>query len=71
MHGPRQPAWDQYRSSMDFVARGNFIMQSGTLHIDVAFWEKKVNFNGHLTARWYEPDDLELAGKSTYTHPYF
>jgi hypothetical protein len=48
---------------MDFVARGNFLMQSGTLRIDVAFWEKKVNFAGHLTDRWYEPNDLELAGK--------
>ncbi|KAE8454643.1 hypothetical protein EG329_000266 [Mollisiaceae sp. DMI_Dod_QoI] len=40
---------------------------TGTLRIDVAFWQKKLDYAGHTTARTYVPDDLELAG---YTYEY-
>jgi hypothetical protein len=64
MHGPHQPAWTNYRLYLQFIARCNFLLQTGTLRIDVAFWQKKTDYAGHTTARTYVPDDLELAGKS-------
>ena len=64
MHGPHQPGWAYYRQYLDFVARGNFILQIGTLRRDVAFWQKKTIYHGHTEDRTYVPDDLELSGKT-------
>lgn len=63
MHGPHEPAWDFYRDQIDFVARNNYVLQSGTPNRDVAFWQKITSYPGHITARTYEPIDLEVAGK--------
>ncbi|RFU31735.1 hypothetical protein B7463_g4619, partial [Scytalidium lignicola] len=64
MHGPHQPAWDFYRDQIDFVARTNYILQSGTPKIDIAFWQKITTYPGHITQRTYQPTDLENAGYS-------
>ncbi|KAH8812100.1 hypothetical protein F5884DRAFT_302871 [Xylogone sp. PMI_703] len=64
MHGPHEPAWDFYRDQLDFVARNNYILQSGTPKMDVAFWQKITTYPGHITQRTYGPIDLELAGYS-------
>lgn len=63
MHGPHEPAWDYYRDQMDFVARNNFIFQSGKPEIDIAFWQKITTYPGHIQLRTYEPSDLEEAGQ--------
>jgi hypothetical protein len=62
MHGPHQPAWDFYRDQLDFVARSNYIMQSGTPKRDIAFWQKVTSFPGHIQLKGYDPTDLESAG---------
>jgi hypothetical protein len=62
MHGPHEPAWDFYRDQIDFVARNNYILQSGVPKRDVVFWQKKTTYPGHITARTYDPTDLESAG---------
>lgn len=67
MHGPYQPAWEFYGDQMDFVARNNFVLQSGAALFDLAFWQKKTVYPGHVELRTYEPKDLERAG---YTYQY-
>ncbi|PVH75254.1 hypothetical protein DL98DRAFT_602280, partial [Cadophora sp. DSE1049] len=37
MHSRCQPAWESYKSSMDYVARNSMISQLGTAKIDLAF----------------------------------
>ncbi len=37
MHSTCQPAWNTYKSSMDYVARNSMISQRGTAKIDLAF----------------------------------
>jgi hypothetical protein len=37
MHSICQPAWNTYKSSMDYVARNSMISQLGTAKIDLAF----------------------------------
>jgi hypothetical protein len=37
MHSKCQPAWNAYKSSMDYVARNSMISQLGTAKIDLAF----------------------------------
>ncbi|KAM3082308.1 hypothetical protein ACMFMG_004752 [Clarireedia jacksonii] len=37
MHSRCQPAWDTYKSSMDYIARNSMISQLGTAKIDLAF----------------------------------
>lgn len=63
MHGPHEPAWDFYRDQLDFVARNNYILQLGTPKRDLVFWQKITNYPGHITARTYDPVDLEAAGR--------
>lgn len=64
MHGPYQPAWQFYKEYMDFVGRNNFVLQSGVPRIDVAFWQKKTTYPGHVELRTYQPSDLEAVGYS-------
>jgi hypothetical protein len=64
MHGPHEPAWDFYRDHMDFVARNNFILQTGVPKMDIVFWQKLTTYPGHITQRTYQPTDLEQAGYS-------
>uniref|UniRef100_A0A0W0F3T5 Secreted protein n=1 Tax=Moniliophthora roreri TaxID=221103 RepID=A0A0W0F3T5_MONRR len=42
MHGPRNPAWawDHYKEYLDFVARNQYILQSGIAKVDVAIHRK-------------------------------
>jgi hypothetical protein len=68
MHGPHEPAWDFYRDQIDFVARNNFILQSGTPKRDIAFWQKVTTYPGHITTRTYQPTDLETAGNFSSWH---
>lgn len=67
MHGPRDPGWDFYRDQIEFVARNNFVVQTGVPKFDIAFWQKMTTYPGHIQLRTYEPTDLEEAG---YTYEY-
>lgn len=63
MHGPRQPAWDFYKTGlMDFTARLQYIFQSGVPKMDVAFYQKITTYPNIV--RNYMPTDLEEAGMS-------
>jgi hypothetical protein len=64
MHGPHEPAWDFYRDQLDFVARNNWIFQTGIPRMDIAIWQKMTVYPGHIEARTYEPTDLEEKGYS-------
>ncbi|KAF7514705.1 hypothetical protein G7054_g15078 [Neopestalotiopsis clavispora] len=67
MHGPYQPGWQFYKEYMDFVGRNNFVLQSGRPKIDIAFWQKRTTYPGHVELRTYPATDLESAG---YTYQY-
>ncbi|KAF1950375.1 hypothetical protein CC80DRAFT_539633 [Byssothecium circinans] len=62
MHGPYEPAWEFYRDQFDFVARNNWVFQSGVPKMDIAIWQKTTVYPGHIEARTYQPTDLEKAG---------
>ncbi|KAL5434257.1 hypothetical protein PMIN07_009197 [Paraphaeosphaeria minitans] len=62
MHGPHEPAWDFYRDQFDFIARNNWVFQTGIPRMDIAIWQKMTTYPGHIEARTYQPTDLEEAG---------
>lgn len=64
MHGPHEPAWEFYRDQFDFIARNNWVFQTGIPRMDIAIWQKNTVYPGHIEARTYEPTDLEEAGYS-------
>ncbi|KAF2177633.1 hypothetical protein K469DRAFT_644095 [Zopfia rhizophila CBS 207.26] len=64
MHGPHEPAWEFYRDQFDFVARNNWVFQSGIPRMDLAIWQKMTVYPGHIELRTYEPTDLEEKGYS-------
>ncbi|KAF9261145.1 hypothetical protein L218DRAFT_906058 [Marasmius fiardii PR-910] len=40
MHGPRMPAWDHYEGYMSFLARNQYILQTGVPKVDVALYRR-------------------------------
>jgi alpha-L-rhamnosidase len=60
MHGPRQPAWDFYSDSLDFIARNSFIFQSGIPKMDIVLYQYVTTFPNIV--RNYQPTDLEESG---------
>ncbi|KAK5108481.1 hypothetical protein LTR62_008299 [Meristemomyces frigidus] len=67
MHGPHEPAWEDYHDQMAFVSRSNWVMQSGVPQVDIAIWQKVTDYPGHVQLPTYAPTDLEAAG---YTYEY-
>ena len=64
MHSRHQPAWEHgYREFMDAVARTQFIQQSGTPKIDLAFWDKPTS--SAMIADLNNLTELISAGMST------
>lgn len=63
MHGRHQPGWDYYSDQMNYVARTQYIAQSGVPKRDLAFWLKVTNWAAHQIFSEYQPNDLEDAGK--------
>lgn len=61
MHGPRQPTWEYYDDFMNWTARVQYIAQSGTPKIDLAFWLKKSEFFEKDSQ--YLPNDLAQDGR--------
>lgn len=66
MHGPRQPTWEYYDDFMNWTARTQYIAQTGTPKIDLAFWLKKSQFFDK--ASQYRPNDLIEDGESASTY---
>ncbi|KAF2205690.1 hypothetical protein GQ43DRAFT_477176 [Delitschia confertaspora ATCC 74209] len=64
MHGPHEPAWEFYKDHLDFVARNNWVFQSGIPRLDIAIYQKITVYPGHIQLRTYEPADLETIGYS-------
>lgn len=64
MHGPHEPAWEFYRDQFDFIARNNWVFQTGIPRMDIAIWQKMTVYPGHVEARTYQPADLEEMGYS-------
>ncbi|KAK3641355.1 hypothetical protein LTR56_011383 [Elasticomyces elasticus] len=66
MHGPRQPSWQYYDDYMNWIARTQYVAQSGVPKIDLAFWLKLESFLS--ITNQYMPNDLQEAG---YSYEYF
>ena len=64
MHGPHEPAWEFYRDHFDFIARNNWVFQTGVPKMDLAIWQKITTYPGHIQLRTYMPTDLEEIGYS-------
>jgi len=60
MHGPRQPAWEYYDDYMNWIARTQYIIQSGIPKIDLVFWLKQDQYFS-ITSQ-YASNDLQDAG---------
>ncbi|KAH7417837.1 hypothetical protein BKA64DRAFT_738388 [Cadophora sp. MPI-SDFR-AT-0126] len=62
-HSRHQPGWDNgYLEVMDFVARNNHVLQSGTPKRDIVFWSKKTRETEAGIVPVYEHLDLVEAG---------
>ncbi|KAK3647114.1 hypothetical protein LTR56_008282 [Elasticomyces elasticus] len=64
MHGPRQPSWEYYDDYMNWIARTQYIAQSGVPKIDLAFWLKLDAYPAFGITNQYMPNDLQQAGYS-------
>lgn len=64
MNGPRQPAWEYCSDYMDWIARTQYVAQSGVPKIDLAFWLKQDTYGYFDLKSAYEPNDLAEAGYS-------
>ncbi|KAK4555453.1 hypothetical protein LTR86_007205 [Recurvomyces mirabilis] len=62
MHGPRQPAWEYYDDFMNWIARTQYVAQSGIPKVDLAFWLKSDEYFSVTNQYW--PNDLQQAGYS-------
>ena len=60
MHGRHQPAWDFYSDPVGYIARLQYIFQSGIPKLDLAFYQKLTTYP--QTPRSYIPTDLEEDG---------
>lgn len=66
-HSRHQPAWDVgYTEANNYLARVEFILQSGTPKVDLVFWDKQTAQSAY-PGILYEPTDLAEAG---YTYQY-
>ncbi|KAL0071084.1 hypothetical protein AAF712_001642 [Marasmius tenuissimus] len=66
MHGPRMPAWDHYDGYMSYLARNQYILQSGVPKVDVALYRRAYDFTRDSPSP-FPSDSLILAG---YTYEY-
>ncbi|KAK1227081.1 hypothetical protein PQX77_009914 [Marasmius sp. AFHP31] len=66
MHGPRMPAWDHYAGYMSYLARNQYILQSGVPKVDVALYRRAYNLTQYFTSP-FPSDSLILAG---FTYEY-
>jgi hypothetical protein len=60
MHGRHQPGWDFYSDFLNWTARTQWVAQTGTPRIDLAFWLKSTDYRS-ITSQ-YSQTDLEEAG---------
>ncbi|KAF9261168.1 hypothetical protein L218DRAFT_906097 [Marasmius fiardii PR-910] len=76
MHGPRMPAWDHYPGYLSFLARNQYILQSGVAKVDIALYRKAYDFtrdapspfpsnsliNAGYTYEYVSPENFKLPG---------
>ncbi|KAJ8098505.1 hypothetical protein POJ06DRAFT_136574 [Lipomyces tetrasporus] len=66
-HSRHQPAWDVgYAHAINYVARTQFVLQTGVPKVDLVFWDKKTAEYAYPNTS-YVPSDLSTAG---YTYTY-
>ncbi|KAI0839450.1 hypothetical protein F5Y06DRAFT_303174 [Hypoxylon sp. FL0890] len=66
-HSRHQPAWDVgYKQANDYLARVQFVLQSGSPKVDIVFWDKQTAQNATIPSL-YQSDDLVRKG---YTYTY-
>jgi hypothetical protein len=66
-HSRHQPAWTHgYSDMIKFVARTQWVLQSGIPQRDVVFWLKESRSPAESESL-YQFSDLEEAGPSNYT----
>ncbi|KAI1409815.1 hypothetical protein F5Y13DRAFT_202982 [Hypoxylon sp. FL1857] len=66
-HSRHQPAWDVgYKQANDYLARVQFVLQSGAPKVDIVFWDKQTAQNSTIPSL-YQSDDLVRKG---YTYTY-
>ncbi|KAK1227080.1 hypothetical protein PQX77_009913 [Marasmius sp. AFHP31] len=66
MHGPRMPAWNHYDAYMSYLARNQYILQSGVPKVDVALYRRAYDFTRDGPSP-FPSDSLIVAG---YTYEY-
>ncbi|KAL0581293.1 hypothetical protein V5O48_000776 [Marasmius crinis-equi] len=66
MHGPRMPAWDHYPGYISYLARNQYVLQSGIAKVDVALYRKAYDFTRDAPSP-FPSDSLISAG---YTYEY-
>ncbi|KAJ8082407.1 hypothetical protein PM082_008262 [Marasmius tenuissimus] len=66
MHGPRMPAWNHYDGYMSYLARHQYILQSGVPKVDVALYRRAYNLTQYFVSP-FPSDSLILDG---YTYEY-
>lgn len=64
MWGPRQPMWGIFPDLMEYMARGQFLIQAGVPRVDLAFYSNDAPWS---TESGYRDDNLGDAG---YTYEY-
>ena len=69
-HSRHQPAWNLgYEATLNWLARAQFILQSGVPKIDVVFWDKQTAQDPYPSSL-YQSSDLSDTGYSyTYVSP--
>ncbi|KAI3611660.1 secreted protein [Moniliophthora roreri] len=66
MHGPKMPAWNHYEGYLNYLARNQYILQSGTPKVDVALYRKGYDFTRNSPSP-FPSSSLISAG---YTYEY-
>ncbi|KAI9730419.1 MAG: hypothetical protein M1834_005929 [Cirrosporium novae-zelandiae] len=64
MWNRKQPAWKHFKDIMDFTARNQLVLQTGTARTDLAFYLYEAPWTGTNS---YQPDNLRAQG---YTYEY-
>ncbi|KAK7029400.1 hypothetical protein VNI00_014654 [Paramarasmius palmivorus] len=69
MHGPKMPAWDHYKGYLDYLARNQYILQSGTPKVDVALYRKGYDFTRDLPSPFPSTSLIDAGYTYEYVSP--
>lgn len=70
MHSRHQPAWNLgYKSMLDWLARAQFLLQSGTPKVDLVFWDKQTAQDPFPDTLYWSTDLTDAGYSYTYLSP--